>query len=144
VADDQATTDLEVRRLQITFAETYLTAPFAGTVTAVFKDVGECVQAGEPVIRVENDAVVFLTGRIQYFGVLKIGQDVVVRAADLYESGQSQDFPGKVKGIRGHAADDDEWEVFIECDNPVGAGGRRLLPIYYQFDKDTTTILVTT
>lgn len=144
VKDDQDTTDLDVRRLQITFAETYLTSPIAGVVTAVFKEVGECVQAGEPVLRIENDAVVFLTGRIQYFGVLKIGQDVIVRAKDLYEAGVAKDFPGKVRGIRGHAADDDEWEVFVECDNPIGGDGKRLLPIYYQFDKDTTTVVVTT
>jgi len=142
VADERAAMDFEVRRLQVAFAETYLTSPISGVVTALFKDVGEHVEPGEPVIRVENDAVVFLAGRIQFFGLLRIGQDVIVRAHDLYEAGTAEDFPGRVRAVRGHQADDDEWEVLIQCENPVDAQGRRKLPIYYQFDRDTTTIVV--
>ncbi len=142
IADENAAMDAEVRRLQVTFAESYLTSPISGIVTAVFKDVGECVQPGEAVMRIENDTVVFLVGRVQYFGMLRIGQDVIVRATDLFEAGAAEDFRGRIRGIRGHEADDDEWEILIECDNPVDAQGRRKLPIYYQFDRDTTKIIV--
>ena len=142
IADENAAMDFEVRRLQVAYAESYLTSPISGVVTAVFKDVGECVQPGEAVIRVENDTIVFLVGRVQYFGMLRIGQDVIVRASDLYEAGAIEDFRGRIRGIRGHEADDDEWEILIECDNPADAQGRRKLPIYYQFDRDTTKIIV--
>lgn len=142
IADENAAMDAEVRRLQVTFAESYLTSPISGVVTAVFKDVGECVQPGEAVMRIENDAVVFLVGRVQYFGMLRIGQDVIVRAADLFEANVAEDFRGRIRGIRGHEADDDEWEILIECDNPLDGQGRRKLPIYYQFDRDTTKIIV--
>ncbi|WP_428305434.1 hypothetical protein [Lacipirellula sp.] len=142
IADENAAMDAEVRRLQVTFAESYLTSPISGIVTAVFKDVGECVQPGEAVMRIENDAVVFLVGRVQYFGMLRIGLDVIVRAADLFEANVAEDFRGRIRGIRGHEADDDEWEILIECDNPVDGHGRRKLPIYYQFDRNTTKIIV--
>jgi hypothetical protein len=141
VADEQVAADLDLRRLQIAFAETFLTPPFEGVVTAVFKDVGECVQPGEPIVRVESDAVVFLVGRVHSTTPLRIGQDVIVRSSNLFESGVARDFPARIRSVRGHTADDDEWEILIECANPPDATGR-VLPLYYQFDRDTTTLVL--
>ncbi len=41
--------------------------------------------------------------------------------------------------IRGHDADNDEWEVVIQIANPQTTGGR-LLPLNYAFDRDATQV----
>lgn len=52
--------DLDVAKVQFSYLRTILTSPIAGLVTAVYKDVGEFVTPGDPVLRVDNDRVVFL------------------------------------------------------------------------------------
>jgi biotin carboxyl carrier protein len=133
------TLDLEVRKSQVRFLQTFLTSPTAGTITAIYKDVGESVQPGEPVLRVENAARVLLTGVVQHRGLVTLKQPVVLATRNPYETGSSLSpeitYEGQVVAVRGHDADDDEWDLVIECDN-----SRYHLPINYHFDRDTTRI----
>lgn len=46
-----------------------------------------------------------------------------------------------IAAIRGHTADDDEWEIILQCSNPLDANGRRQMPINYSFDRDTTALV---
>jgi multidrug resistance efflux pump len=50
-----------------------LVTPINGLVTGVFCDLGDCVQAGQPVMRVENDDEVVIVGTIKFRGVLTVG-----------------------------------------------------------------------
>ena len=43
-------------------------SPINGIVTGIYKNAGDWVQAGEPIIRVEDDATLILTGTLSYSG----------------------------------------------------------------------------
>lgn len=141
LANELAALDMDVRQMQLNYAHTFLVAPFSGVITAIYKDTGESVAAGEPVLRVENDEVVFIVGRIVHRALLTVGRNVIVHTTDLYEAGPVASFPGRIVSVRGHEADNDEWEIVIECPNPLDAG-RRILPINYQFDRDNSHVEV--
>ncbi|MDE0101376.1 MAG: hypothetical protein OXN89_03270 [Bryobacterales bacterium] len=132
--------DLEIRALQVNFAHTYLMPPIDGIVTAIYKDVGESVEPGEPVIRIENDSFVMLFGRIQFKEPLWPGRKVNVNIGSVFETTKDEALECKIVSVRGHESDDDEWEVILEAKNPDAGDGRPLLPINYQLDPDTATI----
>ena len=134
-----ASFDFEIRTLQVNFAHTYLLSPIDGFVTAIYKDVGESVEPGEPVIRIENDSFVMLFGRIQFKKALWPGREMVVDLGSIFETGKKQILNCKIVSIRGHESDDDEWEVVLEARNPKRQD-RPLLPLNYQIDPDTATI----
>jgi hypothetical protein len=134
--------DLEIRKAQVKLTQSYLISPIPGIVTAIYKDLGEMVQPGEPVLRVENDEKVLLVGFIQYRGILRIGnggdperRDVNITTSSIYEGDEPLSIPGRLVSVRGHDVDDDEWDIIIECDN-----SHRALPINYHFDRETTRI----
>ncbi|MCA9023565.1 MAG: HlyD family secretion protein, partial [Planctomycetaceae bacterium] len=65
--------DNEVMKLQLNLVHTFLTSPVDGLVTAIYKDLGESVTAGEPVLRVEDDSTVLLVGRLRNTGPIRVG-----------------------------------------------------------------------
>lgn len=140
--------DLEVRKLQLNYAHSFLLSPIAGRVTAVYKDVGEAVSIGEPVVRVENDEKLLLVGTLNYRGALRVTEagkpgPVTIKTTRLFETNTPLTLENvKIAAIRGHDHDNDEWDVVLECDNPVD-GGNRVLPLNYQFDRENTTFSVT-
>jgi hypothetical protein len=135
--------DQEVEKFQTSFIHTFLLPPFSGVVTAVYKDVGENVQAGEPVIRMEDNSKILLVGIINYRGVLRLGDVVKIRTGDLFEDGEVLDIPdAKIVSIRGHDSDNDFWDLIFQCDNPKDAAGRYRLPINYHFDRDNIEITI--
>jgi hypothetical protein len=128
--------DAEISKAQYSFVQTFLASPISGVVTAIYKDVGEWVQPGEPVIRVEDDSRILLIGVLQYRGLLRVGKKIRVKASNIYdEINSSKNFEAKIVSIRGHDSDDAEWDVILACDN----GPDLSLPLNYHFDKDTTT-----
>lgn len=137
--NELAAMDLEIRAVQVNLAHTFLLSPFAGVVTGIYKDLGESVEPGEPVLRVENDAVILAVGQINYRSRLWVGRPVEIKVGSVFEGGSSKTLKGKVVSIRGHESDDDEWEVIFELVNPK-VQGQRLLPINYSFDRDSDTV----
>jgi hypothetical protein len=129
--------DHEILKSQLSFANTFLTSPISGVVTAIYKDLGEAVQPGEPVIRVENYDRILIVGLIQHRGGLSLNRPVRITVEKIFESNDRVTIDGTLVSIRGHDSDDDEWDVIIECDN----AGRRL-PINFNFDRDTTSIAI--
>ena len=147
--------DWEINKLQLNYAHTYLVPPFDGIVTAVYKDLGESVVAGEPVLRIDDHTRLLLVGRIQFRGVLRLDDPigatgkVRIRTSSLFEDGQMQEFRDvKIVSIRGHDADNDEYDLILELENPTIDPGDdpddpktpRVLPINYHFDRDDTEI----
>ncbi len=132
--------DLEIRSLQLNFAHTYLTAPFDGVVTALYKDIGESVEAGEPILRLENDTVLLIVGQVQAVGSVRLGAQVTI-TFDLDDTGAMKQLPGHIVSVRGHEADNDEWDLIIQADNPADGGGR-LVPLNYQFDPDSSVVVI--
>lgn len=129
--------DLEVRNLQLNFVHTYLAAPLDGIVTGVFKDVGETVEPGEPVIRIENDTTIFVVGRVQHQGPLWVNRQVAIDLKSIFDDGTSLQISGPIVAIRGHENDNDEWEIIFRCQNPTSRSGQKVLPLNYHFDPDT-------
>lgn len=137
---ERETEDLEVRKLQLLYASSFLVAPFSGRITNIYKDVGETVKAGEPVARVEDDATLLLVGWLQYRAPLRCGDEINIKTDAFETGGQPLEIKkAKVVSVRGHDADNDEWDVILECSNPTDGTGRRILPLNYTFDYKTTT-----
>jgi hypothetical protein len=133
--------DLEVQKFQVSFIRTFLFSPFPGVVTAVYKDVGESVQAGEPVIRIEDNRKLLLVGIINFRDLLRIGDTITITTNDLFENNVRLTISDAViVSIRGHDSDNDAWDVILQCDNPEGADRQPVLPINYSFDRDNVVI----
>ena len=133
--------DQEIRVLQSNYAHTYLVPPIGGIVTSVYKDIGESVEPGEPILRVENDAYVLLVGIIQVRSAIWPGVKITLTAKDIFETGSTKKVTATIVSVRGHDADNDEWEIVAEAKNPY-VTGKPTLPLNYHFDTDTTDIKV--
>lgn len=134
--------DLDVKRLQIAYLNTILMSPIDGIITGLYKNPGDCVTPGEAVLRVENNQTVYLVGTLIHRDVVKVGSSVTVSSA-LYSStaGPATTISGTVVATRGHAGDDDRWEVVVKCNNLDG-GGNAILPLHYHFDYDNTSVTI--
>lgn len=134
--------DQEIRGLQANFAHTFLFSPIAGTITAVYKDVGESVEVGEPVVRIEDPTELYAVGQIQYRGRLVLGQRVIISARALFEDPEhDREEKAEIVSIRGHETDDDEWDVILRFTNPSDASGL-IYPLNYGFDPSSTTVVI--
>jgi hypothetical protein len=139
-ANELLAIDLDVKRLQIAYLNTILMSPIAGTVTGLYKHLGDCVKAGEPVMRVENNAQVLLVGTLIFRGMLAIGSKVAVTTT-IFGSTTAVTISGTVVSVRGHKSEEDEWNVLVSCNNLDGSGNP-ILPINYNFDFDDTTVTI--
>jgi HlyD family secretion protein len=133
--------DSDVFRMQIAYLNTILMSPIPGTVTGVYKNLGDAVKAGEPVLRVENNADILLVATLVYRGPISIGSNVTVKTTLFDLSGPSTTITGRVVAVRGQR-DDDQWEVIAKCNNLDG-GGKPIFPLGYHFDYDDTTFTIT-
>ena len=142
--------DHDVRKVQLNYVHTFLVSPITGVVTGVFKDIGESVQVGEAVLQIENDASVLLVGRLNYRSKLEIGMKPMVKAFHVFEA-DTTDIPlemeGEIVSIRGHRADNDEWDIVIRCDNRENPtlssdDGKRKFPLNYTFDRHHTKVVI--
>jgi hypothetical protein len=130
--------DNDVYRIQLAFLRTMLVSPISGRVTGIYKQPGEVVKAGEPIVRVENNSRLLLVARIVYRGPINLEVGVTVRTKLFDTSTAPTTISGKVVAVRGQG-EDDQWEVVIECENP-DVSGQPLLPAGYHFDYDNTTV----
>lgn len=133
--------DLEIRSLQLNYAHTFLTSPFDGVVTAIYKDYGESVEAGEPVLRVEDDTNLLLVLQAQVKGAVRVDMPVSLTFS-LVDAGSTVTATGKVVSVRGHEADNDEWDLILSIKNPLDANNNKIIPLNYQFDADSTQLQV--
>ncbi|MFL0177396.1 HlyD family efflux transporter periplasmic adaptor subunit, partial [Mycobacterium sp. SMC-13] len=72
--NDLKSIDLDVKLLQIAYLNTLLISPIDGVVTGIYRNVGDNVSAGQPVMRVENDSEVYIVGVLKYRGLIRLGQ----------------------------------------------------------------------
>ena len=129
--------DLGIRTLQVNLVHTFLFAPFTGLITAIYKDLGESVEPGEPVLRIENDDHLFFVGVVQHRGQVWPGRMAKISLGSVFEDDSLQNtVDAKVLSVRGHSSDGDEWDLLLEAANPK-TGGRNTLPINYQLDPQT-------
>jgi len=134
--------DLDIRRLQVAYLDTILMSPIAGTVTGVFKHLGDYVKAGEPVIRVENNTEVLLVGTLIYRQLLSIGSNVSIETSMFGSMVGKVCISGKVVSIRGHDSDEGEWDVLVRCPNRFPPSTDLQFPTNYNFDFDDTDVTI--
>jgi biotin carboxyl carrier protein len=133
----------EVFKAIVRYSQTYLYSPINGRIVAIYKDVGESVQAGEAVVRVENDERILLVGNLRIASAIELQASVTINCKNVFESEDHGKITGELVAVRGHDADDNEWEVIIEAKNEVeliGPGRTKKLPINYHFDKKDTYV----
>ena len=131
----------DVYRIQIAYLNTILMSPISGTVTGIYKNPGDAVRAGEPVVRVENNAEVLLVATLIYRGPISIGSKVTVSTTLFGLPGSPISTEGTAVAVRGRR-EDDQWEVIVKCSN-LDDGGNPIFPLGYHFDYDDTTVSVT-
>jgi HlyD family secretion protein len=141
-ANELTNIDASVYRLQVAYLNTILMSPIAGTITGIYKNPGEPVRAGEPVIRVEDSSTVYLMATVVYRGPVAIGSTITV-SANLFD--QSPSVPatltGSVVSVRGHR-DDDKWDIIATCANPLNAASQPTFPLGYHFDYDDAKVTI--
>lgn len=117
--NELADSDLEIRKLQIQYVETFLTPRLDGLVTAVMKEAGDNVRAGESVVRIEDDSIVLLGGSVKHIGAVVVGRSCTITTDNLFESVPpvQRTLEGTVVAVRGYDTESDRWNVIIECDN---------------------------
>jgi biotin carboxyl carrier protein len=133
--------DSDVYRTQIAYLNTILMSPIPGTVTGIYKNPGDCVRPGEPVIRVENNDVVYLVATLVYRGPIVVGSSVTVATTLFDLSGPPTTVTGNVVAVRGRH-EDEHWGVIVQCKN-LDSGGNPIFPLGYHFDYDDTTVSIT-
>jgi biotin carboxyl carrier protein len=129
--------DRSVYQLQVAFLNTILLSPIAGTVTGIYKNPGDPVRAGEPVVRVEDNSTLFLVARLIYRGQIQNGSSVAVTTNLFDESGPHTPLNGSVVAVR-NCSEDDLWDLVVQCPNPS-----LIFPIGYHFDYDPSITTVT-
>jgi hypothetical protein len=132
--------DLGVKRLQIAYLNTILMSPISGVITGIYKNPGDWVRAGEPVIRVENNQSVILVGTLRYQGPISIGQTLTVTTSPFDSSTQPPPLSADIIAVRGHPKEDDLWEVHATY---VPGASFPTLPPNYHFDYDNTSVTIT-
>jgi hypothetical protein len=127
--------DLDINQAQLTFLATFLTPPIDGVITGIYKDIGETVQPGEAVMRIENDNEILVVGRVNHRGRLAVGMQATLTCRNLFEDDQTLILAGPVVAVRGHDADNDEWDVIMQFDNvDEEDDSKRKVPLNYTFD----------
>ncbi len=136
--------DRSIQKLQSAYIDTFLFSPFDGIVTGVFHGQGDYVRAGEPVLRVESDEIIYLVGTVKYRGMLRVG-DALTVSTTLFEAAGAAptSVSGEVVAVRGHDSVSEQWDLLIRCGNRTAAGDL-ILPLNYNFDFESTTVEVTT
>jgi hypothetical protein len=126
--------DMDVARLQVAVLDTILMSPIAGKVTGVYKNPGDFVRAGEPIIRVEDTSTVLLVARLLFPQPISIGETLTINTT-LFEFIPNASIAGPVVAVRGRS-EDDQWEVIVQYTNDG------TLPLGYHFDYDDTTATI--
>ncbi len=136
--------DLDVKRLQVAYMDTILMSPIDGVVTGVFKNPGDWVKAGEPIVRVEENTDIYLVGTLVFRGPIIVNTTTISVSTTLFSvpGAPATTITGTVVATRGQRSEDDRWEVIIKCKNPVDPSNNPIFPLHYHFDYDDTTAMV--
>ncbi|MEK4032219.1 hypothetical protein WOC76_23235 [Methylocystis sp. IM3] len=131
--------DADVNQLQVAYLNTILMSPIDGIVTGVFKNPGDPITAGEPVFRVENNAVVLIVARVVCRGPISIGSILQVKTTLFDTPGPpAVVVEAPIVSVRGQS-EADLWEVVAKQPNR-DAAGKQIFPLGYNFDYDNVEV----
>ena len=136
--------DADIYRLQIGVLNTFLMSPINGRITALYKLPGEAVQAGEPVLRVEQESSIRVIAQLKYRGRIQVGYSAYFETNEFENNGLPGGVPtslsGTISAVRG-SDEDDRWVIAIDCPNE-STSGELIFPPGYQFDYDDTKLWI--
>ncbi|MBP6733641.1 MAG: HlyD family secretion protein [Chromatiaceae bacterium] len=138
--NELASIDNDVYQLQIALLRSFLITPIPGIVTGIYKNPGDAVSAGEPVLRVENNDVVRLVASLVHRGPISVGSTAKVTTTLFGPSSPATTLSGSVVAARGQG-DRDQWEVVVQINN-VDGSGNHILPLSYYFDREYTDLAI--
>ena len=138
--NELAAIDADVKRMMVAYLNTILMSPIDGIVTGVYKNPGDWVSAGEPVFRVENNAVVLIVANVVCRGPVLIGSTLSITTTLFDGSGLPVSVSAAIVSARGRG-DDDQWEVIGKVSN-TDAAGNKIFPLGYRFDNDITQVSI--
>jgi biotin carboxyl carrier protein len=127
--------DMDVKRLQVAYLNSILLPPISGTVTGIYKQVGEAVLPGETVMRIEDTSTIYLVGTLISPQMIALGAAATI-TTNLFSSGTTGTLNGSVIAARGDDRGDDWWNVVISCPNSVGLAPNCTL------DYEDTTVTI--
>jgi hypothetical protein len=138
--NELASIDNDVYQFQIALLRSFLISPIPGIVTGIYKNPGDSVSAGEPVLRVENNDVVRLLVSLVHRGPISIGSTATVTTTLFGPSSPATTLSGNVLAARGQG-DFNRWEVVVQIKN-VDGSGNHILPLGYCFDREYTDLTI--
>lgn len=139
--NELAAVDFDIYQLQIALLRTILTSPLPGVVTGIYKNPGDAVSAGEPVLRVEDNRVVHLIANLVSYDTIAIGDTATITTTLGGAAHAATTLPpGTVVAARGQGTNG-RWEVVVKVNNIDGAGNF-VLPLGYSFDPEYTTVTI--
>jgi hypothetical protein len=138
--NELASIDTDINQLQIAYLNTILMSPIQGTVTGVYKNPGDSVRPGEPVFRVENNAIVLIIAKLICRGRVSIGSLLEIHTTLFDQPGSVANVVAEIVAARGQG-EDDQWEVIGKVSN-LDAAGKSIFPLGYHFDYENTTIFI--
>lgn len=133
------TMDGGVFQRQIAFLNTLLMSPIPGVIAAVYKNPGEPVSIGEPIVRIEDNSEVILTVRLARRAPIALGTAMKIETQLFGEPGPITKLDGAVLAVRG-LPEDDRVEVDALFDN-LDDNGEAILPPWYRFDETYTKVI---
>jgi biotin carboxyl carrier protein len=131
--------DMDVKRLQVAYVNTILLPPISGTVTGVYKQVGDAVLPGETVLRIEDLTNIYLVGTVICRELVALGAAFTLDTTSLFSSGTNATVNGTVIAARGDPRGDDWWNVVISCQSPDGTP---VVAPGCTFDYEDTTVTI--
>lgn len=131
--------DNDVYQIQIALLKSFITSPIPGIVTGVFKNPGEAVAAGEPVIRIEDSTDVQMVANLVHHAHIGIGALATI-STTLGPKSTTVTLTGNVVAARGQG-NGARWEVVINAKNH-DSSGNILLPLGYCFDPEYTEVTI--
>jgi hypothetical protein len=131
--------NMKVKGFQVAYLATILLPPIAGTVTAIYKHLGEAVGAGEKVLRIEDNTAIYVFGRIICTEMIPLNSSIKIESYLFSAAAPApQTIEGTIVAVRGDAAGDDHWNVVISCPQNTDGAGNQILPSNYHFATDST------
>ena len=138
--NELASVDNDVYQLQIALLRSFLISPISGIVTGIYKSPGDAVNAGEPVVRVENNGAVHLVANLVHYGQISLGATATVTTTLGGASSPATTLTGNVVAARGQGSGG-RWEVVVKVNN-VDGSGNYILPLGYCFDAEYTDVTI--
>lgn len=138
--NELASVDNDVYQFQVSLLRSFLISPLPGIVTGIYKNPGDAVDAGEPVIRVEDHKVVHLVANVVHYGPIAIGATATVKTTLGGSANPATTLNGSVVAARGQGSGG-RWEVIVTIDNLDGSGNY-IVPLNYSFDAEYTEVSI--